>query len=66
MASEPGNGTVQNGKVSGNTFTGIINAEIQGQQMEIRMNGTIDGGKMSGTMSGQGLPPISFTATKGN
>ncbi|MDQ3221452.1 MAG: S9 family peptidase [Acidobacteriota bacterium] len=66
MSSEPGNGTVQNGKVSGNMFTGIINAEIQGQQMEIRMDGKIDGGNMSGTMSGQGLPPISFTAKKGN
>jgi hypothetical protein len=47
-------------------FTGIINAEIHGQQLEIRMDGKIDGGNMSGTMSGQGLPPITFTAKKGN
>jgi len=66
MASEPGNGTVQNGKISGDSFTGIINAEIQGQQMEIKMTGKIDGGKMVGTMSGQGLPPISFTAARRN
>jgi hypothetical protein len=34
--------------------------------MELNIEGTIDGAKMNGTMSGPGLPPISFTATKSN
>jgi hypothetical protein len=34
--------------------------------MEIKIEGTIDGDKITGTMSGAGLPPISFTGSKSN
>jgi hypothetical protein len=64
MSSPMGGGAVKNGKVSGNLFTGTALVDVQGQQMEITMEGTIVGDKMTGTISGPGLPPISFTATK--
>lgn len=60
-----GAGTVEKGKLNGSNFTGVLKAEVQGQIMEIQMEGKVDGdGKMSGTLNGAGLPPISFTATK--
>jgi hypothetical protein len=43
-----------------------MKAEVQGQPMEIQIEGKIDGGKLAGTLSAPGLPPMSFTATKQN
>jgi len=64
LASEVANGTIENAKVSGKMLIGTAKVEIQGQPMELKMEGTIEGGKMTGTFSGPGLPPITFTATK--
>ncbi len=64
MSSTVGDGTIENGKVSGNDFTGTLKANINGQLMTLKMEGKIDGDKMTGTLSGDGLPPISFTATR--
>ncbi|CAN5592146.1 S9 family peptidase [soil metagenome] len=64
MNSMLGDGTVENGKVSGNNFTGTIKVDVQGQPMTLKMDGKIEGDKMTGNLSGQGLPAISFTATK--
>jgi hypothetical protein len=66
MTSDHGNGTVENGKISGKTFTGILKAVIQGQPMDIQMSGTIDGDSLAGTMSGAGLPEISYTGKRSN
>jgi dipeptidyl aminopeptidase/acylaminoacyl peptidase len=59
-----GSGTIEGGKVSGNNFTAILKADIQGQIVELQMEGKIDGNKMSGTFSGGGFGSIPFTATK--
>ncbi|HEX8639508.1 MAG TPA: S9 family peptidase, partial [Pyrinomonadaceae bacterium] len=64
IASQLGGGTFTDGKVSGSNFTGTLKAEVQGQTMELKMEGKLDGDKMTGTLSGAGIPPISFTATK--
>jgi hypothetical protein len=37
---------------------------FQNQVIDLDLKGTIDGDKMSGSLNGQGLPPISFTATR--
>jgi hypothetical protein len=66
LSSALGGGTIQNGKVSGNMLVGTAKVDVQGQPMELKLEGTIEGDKMTGTLSGPGLPPISFTATKGN
>jgi hypothetical protein len=65
LISPAGGGTVKNAQVNGNLFTGTASVNFQGQQMEIILKGTIDGDKMTGTISGPGLPPISFTGIKG-
>ena len=65
MSSEHGSGTLSDGKISGNKVIGTFKAELQGQPMDLQIEGIIEGDKMTGTLSGAGLPPISFTATKG-
>jgi hypothetical protein len=64
LISEFGLGTIENGKVSGKMIMGTMRIELQGQPMELKMEGAIEGDKMTGILSGQGLPQISFTATK--
>ncbi len=64
LSSAMGGGTLTEGKVSGKTLMGTFKVEVQGQPMELKMEGAIDGDKMTGTLSGPGLPPITFTATK--
>jgi hypothetical protein len=66
MTSHLGPGTVEKGKVSGTSFSGVMKAEVQGQPMEIQMEGKLDGGKLTGTLSAPGLPAMAFTATKQN
>ena len=64
LASDVANGTIENAKISGKVLVGTAKVEIQGQQMDLKLEGTIEGDKMTGTFSGPGLPPITFTATK--
>ncbi|MDQ3712822.1 MAG: S9 family peptidase [Acidobacteriota bacterium] len=64
MSSPMGGGTLTDGRVSGNMAMGTFKVEIQGQAMELKLEGTTEGDKMTGTLSGVGLPPITFTATK--
>jgi hypothetical protein len=66
MSSHLGPGTVEKGKVSGSNFSGVLKAEIQGQPMEIQIEGKLEGGKLTGTLSAPGLPAMAFTATKLN
>src|SRR5688572_23012853 len=60
MSSMLGGGSVEKGAVSANNVKGVIKAEVQGQMMEIQMEGKVEGNKMTGTLSGTGLPPITF------
>jgi len=64
VSSMQGNGTIESGKVSANNLTGTLKVDIGGQAMQLTMEGIIDGDKMTGTLVGSGLPPITFTATK--
>jgi len=64
MVSEMGGGTVESGKMSGNKLTALINATMQGQSMQIQMNGDIDGDKISGTMTVPGLGQFPFSGSR--
>jgi zinc protease len=57
-----GKGTIADAKVSGNKFVGNAKTEIQGQAVELNINGTINGDMMKGviTASMPGLPPLPF------
>nr|HMS42309.1 prolyl oligopeptidase family serine peptidase [Pyrinomonadaceae bacterium] len=64
ISSMLGGGTVENGKVSGTNVTADCKVDVQGQPVTLKMEGKVDGDKMTGNLSGPGLPPISFTATR--
>ncbi|HEX8737215.1 MAG TPA: hypothetical protein VF721_17920 [Pyrinomonadaceae bacterium] len=64
FSSHIGNGTIREVKVSGNIIKAIAKVEVQKQIVELKLDGTVEGEKMSGTLTAAGLPKISFTATK--
>ena len=64
MSSTVANGTFDKGLLSGSNMTAVINADIQGQAVQLQLEGKIDGGKMTGTISGPGLPAMTFIGIK--
>ena len=62
--SHLGNGTIEGGKVSDKTFTATLKADIQGNPVDFKMEGTLDGDKITGTFSNPAFGSIPFTATK--
>jgi dipeptidyl aminopeptidase/acylaminoacyl peptidase len=62
--SELGAGSITGGKVSGNSMTCTMKADIQGQPMDIVIEGKIDGSKMTGTMNVPGFGTLPFSAQK--
>jgi dipeptidyl aminopeptidase/acylaminoacyl peptidase len=62
--SSLGNGTIDSGKVSGKSFSATLHADIQGQPVDFKMEGTIDGEKMTGTFSNGQFGSVPFTATR--
>ncbi len=64
MLSELGGGAFEKGTIDGNTLTGVINADIQGQTMQLNMNATIDGDKISGTLSVPGFGSFPFVGSR--
>ena len=64
MISALGGGTLEKGRVSGANISGTINADVQGQPMEIKMEGKVEGSKMTGTFMVPGIGNLPFTAVK--
>ena len=60
-----GNGKIENGKVSGNGFSGTAVTEMQGQALEMAISGTVENDSMNGTISAPMIPmPLDFSGTK--
>jgi dipeptidyl aminopeptidase/acylaminoacyl peptidase len=59
-----GNGKIDGGRVSGKAFSATLHADVQGQSVDFKMEGTIDGDKMTGTFTSPAFGSIPFTATK--
>lgn len=64
ISSAVGDGTIEAGKFTRNTFTGIMKVSVNGQAVEFQMEGTVDGNKMTGTVSNPGFGNITFSGTK--
>ncbi|MGE3466653.1 MAG: alpha/beta fold hydrolase [Pyrinomonadaceae bacterium] len=62
--SPHGNGTIVGGKMNGNKFSAVLKADVQGNMVDFEMEGTIDGDKMSGTLTNPGFGSISFTGSR--
>jgi hypothetical protein len=59
-----GNAIIDSGKVNGKSFTAVLKAEIQGNPTEFIVEGTVDGDKIVGTISGGGFGSLPFTAAR--
>ena len=60
-----GNGKIENGKVSGNEFSGTAVTEMQGQSLELGIAGTIENDTIEGAIDAPMLPiPLEFTGKK--
>lgn len=64
MSSMMGNGKIINGTIKEKEFTAILQANVQGQDMEIQMSGSVDGDKMSGNFLVPNMDAIPFTGAK--
>lgn len=63
LSSRFGDGSVENGKVSGNNVQGTAKVSVQGSPLDLKIDGTVEGDTMKGTLdSAFGLIP--FTAKK--
>lgn len=51
-----GNGKIENGKISGNSFLGVATAEIQGQMLELTIDGKLENELIKGTISAPLIP----------
>jgi dipeptidyl aminopeptidase/acylaminoacyl peptidase len=65
MRSMLGGGTIEKGVVSGDNVEATVKAEVQGQSMELKLEGVVKDGVISGTISAPGLPLLKFTGKKG-
>ena len=56
LESMLGLGKIENGKVSGNSFSAVAITEMAGQSLEIAISGTVENEEITGTLSGPQLP----------
>jgi hypothetical protein len=64
--SDLGSGSIVGGKVSGNSFSATLRAEMQGQTVEIAMEGAADGKTINGQLSSPAFGNLPFTAVREN
>lgn len=63
-SSDIGGGTIDGGKVSGKNFTATLHADVQGQPVDFKMEGSVDGDKMTGSFASGNLGTFSFTGSR--
>jgi zinc protease len=62
-----GSGLIEDGSVNGNRFNATATTEIQGQSVELVVNGVVDAGTMKGTISTAVIPgSLPFEGTRKN
>ncbi|HEX8246777.1 MAG TPA: pitrilysin family protein, partial [Pyrinomonadaceae bacterium] len=65
MQSMFGTGEIAGGKVSGNKFAATAQIEVQGQSLELSIDGAVEDSKMEGSITAPMIPtPVSFSGTK--
>lgn len=64
MTSGVGGGTVTKGTFKDKKLTATITADIQGSPTELGIEGTVDGDKITGSITAHGLGNFSFAGTR--
>lgn len=65
MSSQHGGGNISKGTFKDKALKATIAADIQGSPMEMTIDATIDGDKISGSLTAPGLGTFTFTGSKG-
>ncbi|HEX8734615.1 MAG TPA: pitrilysin family protein [Pyrinomonadaceae bacterium] len=66
MQSMFGTGEIAGGKVSGNKISATAQIEVQGQSLELSIDGAVEDSRMEGSITAPMIPtPVSFSGTKG-
>jgi zinc protease len=61
VESEMGDAKLTSAVLSDNSFSGVLAFDMEGHEMEAQIFGEISGDEMTGTVSLQNTPPLSFT-----
>lgn len=65
LQSVLGEGDVHDGKVKGSKFSATAKSNVQGQNIELSITGTVENDSMSGSLSAPMIPmPLNFTGTR--
>ena len=64
MSSDVGGGTIEGGKMNAKAYTAIMKADVQGQAVEFKMEGSVDGDKITGTFVSGAFGTVPFTGTR--
>ena len=64
MTSTHGSGKVTKGTFKKNKLTATLAADIQGSQAELQIDGTVDGEKISGSLTATGLGTFAYSGAK--
>jgi len=64
MVSTHGSGTIAKGTFKDKKLVATINADLQGSPTELGVEGTVDGDKISGTITAAGLGSFSYTGSR--
>jgi hypothetical protein len=65
LESVLGEGDVNDGKVKGNKFSATAKSNVQGQNIELSITGTVENDSMSGSLSAPMIPmPLNFSGTR--
>jgi predicted Zn-dependent peptidase len=65
MQSMFGSGEIAGGKVSGNKISATAQVQMQGQSLELNINGTVEDSRMEGSITTSIIPtPVSFSGTR--
>jgi len=59
-----GSGTIEKGKLMGKSFTATLKSDVQGQMVEFKMDGTIEGDTVSGTFTNSQFGSVPFSGTR--
>jgi zinc protease len=64
IESEMGSGKLADVVLNGKTFQATLSFEMEGHSVSASITGSIDGPKLNGTISLQGLPELTFTGVR--
>ncbi|HEX6278996.1 MAG TPA: hypothetical protein VFZ49_03175 [Pyrinomonadaceae bacterium] len=64
MASTHGSGTISKGSYKEKKLSATINADIQGNPTELGLEGTVDGDKISGSLTATGLGTFPYSGSR--